>query len=79
MIQTGHEAAAVQLAEGDNAEDRDGKAADDEADTVDGIRVGNGFQAAEYRVAPEYRMVGSMVTTYAIRNRSENRRMVKVS
>lgn len=32
-------------------EDRDGKAADDEADTVDGIRVGNGFQTAEYRVA----------------------------
>ena len=30
---------------------RDGKAADDEADTVDGIRVGNGFQAAEYRIA----------------------------
>ena len=47
MIQTGHEAAAIQLAEGKNTENRDGKAADDEADTVDGIRVGNGFQAAE--------------------------------
>ena len=51
MIQTGHEAAAIQLAEGKNTENRDGKAADDEADTVDGIRVGNGFQAAEYRIA----------------------------
>ena len=29
--------------------------------------------------APEYRMVGSMVMTYAIRNITENRRMVKVS
>ena len=43
VIQTGHEAAAVQLAEGDNAEDRDSEAADDQTDAIDGIRVGNGF------------------------------------
>ena len=51
MLQTGHKSAAVQLAECDKAEDRNSKAADDQADAVDGIRVGNGFQAAEHGIA----------------------------
>ena len=51
MIQTSHEAAAIQLAEGDNAEDRDSEAADDQTDAIDCIRVRNCLQTAEYGIA----------------------------
>ena len=50
MLDTCEESAAVQLTQSDEAENRNHEAADQKTNAVDGVRVSNCLQAAEYGV-----------------------------
>ena len=51
MLDACEKSAAIQLTQCDEAQNRNHEAADQQTDTVDGIRVCNGLQTAEYGVA----------------------------